>query len=91
MVHILVKCTQSEVTIASLNEPDMRRRRIKYYAEAFKLCRGNNLLKLQFAGNILCNISNTRDSVSSGYPNTEKRLENTTPSGVFLTRFEVSE
>ena len=24
-----------------------------------------------------CNISNTRDSVSSGYPNTEKRAENT--------------
>ena len=30
------------------------------------------------------NISNTRDSVSSGYPNTEKRVENTTRSGVFL-------
>ena len=30
-------------------------------------------------------ISNTRDSVSSGYPNTE----NTTRSGVFLTKFEV--
>ena len=36
-----------------------------------------------------CNISNTRDSVSSGYPNTEKRVENTTRSGVFLTKFEV--
>ena len=35
------------------------------------------------------NISNTRDSVSSGYPNTEKRVENTTRSGVFLTEFEV--
>ena len=34
-------------------------------------------------------ISNTRDSVSSGYPNTEKRVENTTRSGVFLTKFEV--
>ena len=46
-------------------------------------------LRLQFprmhAG---CNISNTR-SVSSGYPNTEKRVENTTRSGVFLTKFEV--
>ena len=30
------------------------------------------------------NISNTRDSVSSGYPKTEKRVENTTPSGVFF-------
>ena len=35
------------------------------------------------------NISNTRDSDSSGYPNIEKRLENTTRSGVFLTKFEV--
>ena len=34
-------------------------------------------------------ISNTRDGVSSGYPNTEKRVENTTRSGVFLTKFEV--
>ena len=37
----------------------------------------------------LSNIPNTRDSVSSGYPNTEKRVENTTRSGVFLTKFEV--
>ena len=36
-----------------------------------------------------CYISNTSDSVSSGYPNTEKRVENTTRSGVFLTKFEV--
>ena len=35
------------------------------------------------------NISNTRDSVSSGYPNTEKRVENTTRIGVFVTKFEV--
>ena len=35
------------------------------------------------------NISNTRDSVSTGYPNIEKRVENTTRSGVFLTKFEV--
>ena len=35
------------------------------------------------------NISNTSDSVSSGYPNTEKRVENTTRSGVFLTKCEV--
>ena len=35
------------------------------------------------------NISNTRDSVLSGFPNTEKRVENTTRSGVFLTKFEV--
>ena len=35
------------------------------------------------------NISNTRDSVLSGYPNTEKRVENTKRSGVLLTKFEV--
>ena len=40
-------------------------------------------------GILRCNISNTSDSVSSGYPNTEKRVENTTRSGVFLTKFEV--
>ena len=39
--------------------------------------------------NLSCNISNTSDSVLSGYPNTEKRVENTTCSGVFLTKFEV--
>ena len=35
------------------------------------------------------NISNTRDSVASGYPNIGKRAENTTSSRVFLTKFEV--
>ena len=34
-------------------------------------------------------LSNTIDSVSLGYPNTEKRVENTTRSGVFLTKFEI--
>ena len=29
------------------------------------------------------NMLNTRDSVSSGYPNTEKRVENMMRSGVF--------
>ena len=28
-------------------------------------------------------------SVSLGYPNTEKGVENTTRSGVFVTKFEV--
>ena len=32
-------------------------------------------------------ISNKRDSVSSGYPDTANRVENTTRSGVFLTKF----
>ena len=36
-----------------------------------------------------CNISNPSDSASSGYPNIEKRVENTTGSGVFLTKFEM--
>ena len=35
------------------------------------------------------NILNTKDSVSSRYPNTEKRVENTTRSEVFLRIFEV--
>ena len=36
-------------------------------------------------------IYQTRATVfhPSGYPNTEKRVENTTRSGVFLTKFEV--
>ena len=40
-------------------------------------------------GGFSSNISNTRDSVSSGYPDTEKIVENTTRSGVFLTKFKV--
>jgi len=35
------------------------------------------------------NVSNTRDSVSLGYPNTERIVENRTGSGVFLTNLEV--
>ena len=38
---------------------------------------------------VSCNISNTRKSVSSGYPNTEKWVEKTRRSRVFLTDFEV--
>ena len=33
------------------------------------------------------NISNTRDDVWSGYPNTEKRVENKTENGVLMTEF----
>jgi len=36
-----------------------------------------------------CNLSNKGDSVSSGYPNMEKRVENMTRSGVFLTKFKL--
>ena len=38
---------------------------------------------------IQCIISNVRDPVSSGYPNTETSVENMISSGVFLTKFEV--
>ena len=38
---------------------------------------------------VVRNVSNTRDGVSSGYPNTEKIVENTTRSGVFLTKSKV--
>ena len=34
-------------------------------------------------------IYQTGETVSSGYPNSEKRVETTTRSGVFLTKFEV--
>ena len=40
---------------------------------------------------VSCNISNTRDSVSSEYENTIKRVETMTRSGVFQTKFEVFE
>ena len=36
---------------------------------------------------VISNISSTREIVSSGYPNTEKRVENTMCRGEFLTRF----
>ena len=59
----------------------------------FVLVWTENILKTELFENdditIISNISNTRDGVSSGYPNTEKRVENTTRSGVFLTKFEV--
>ena len=38
-----------------------------------------------------CDISHTRDSVSSGKPNTEKRIKNTTSSEVVLKKFQVFE
>ena len=40
-------------------------------------------------GELQGNISNTRDSVSSGYPNTEKGVESSTRSGIVLKKFEV--
>ena len=50
------------------------------------------MLRVRKIFNIICishNISNMRDGVSLGYPNTKKRVENTMYSGVFLTKFEV--
>ena len=47
-------------------------------------------LQVHFLMQILsCNISNARDSISSEDPNTEKRVENSSRIGVFLTKFEV--
>ena len=34
-------------------------------------------------------MSNMSDSASSGCPNTENEVENTTRGGAFLTKFEV--
>ena len=34
-------------------------------------------------------VYQTRESVSSGYPNTDRRVENTTRRGVILAKFEV--
>ena len=43
-----------------------------------------------FWGTAVCHvIYKTRETVSSGYPNTEKIVENAARSGVFLTKFEV--
>ena len=36
---------------------------------------------------VYSNISNTRDSISSVFPNNERRVENTTRSGVCLVTF----
>ena len=49
----------------------------------------NGWLPCGLIGVMYSNISNTRKSVSSGYPNTEKWVEKTRRSRVFLTDFEV--
>lgn len=51
-------------------------------------CRGDQW-NSGFFVNFLCNISIMRDSVSAGYPNTERRVVDATCSGVFLTKFVV--
>ena len=49
-----------------------------------------DFLNLNFKKIVMsCNVSYTRDSVSSGCPNTKYRVENTTCSGLFLTKFKV--
>ena len=45
-------------------------------------------IALKIATSEICNISNTRKSVSSWYPNTEKWVGKTRRSRVFLTVFE---
>ena len=62
---------------------------VKVYRSFFGCKQTCNLKTHLSSSTFLRNISNTSDSVSSGYPNTEKRVENTTRSGVFLTKFEV--
>ena len=50
------------------------------------------MLKVRKVFKVICissNISNTRDSVSLGYPNTKKRVENMVRSGVFWMKFKV--
>ena len=49
--------------------------------------RGIYAPKTKFSSNI--HVSNMRDCVSSGYPDTEKRVENMRRSRVFLTKFKV--
>ena len=53
------------------------------------LCLSYSVGIIIFPDLVKYHLSNTRDSVSSGYLNTEKRVENKTRSGVFLTKFEV--
>ena len=58
------------------------------------VCLSVNLSVSQFGSQYVCeelrsNISNRKDSVSSGFSNTEKKVENTTDSGVFFTKFKV--
>jgi len=47
------------------------------------------LFKTQFFFEFESNVSNMRDSVWSGYPNTKKRVENTTRSRVSFKKLEV--
>ena len=48
-----------------------------------------HMLKFLFFAQFHVIYSNMRNSVSSIYPDTEKRVENTRRSGVFLIKFEV--
>ena len=53
------------------------------------LCLSYSVGIIIFPDLVKYHLSNTRDSVSSGYLNTEKRVENKTRSGVFFTKFQV--
>ena len=50
---------------------------------------GEGVALIPLVSGISCNISNTGNSVSSAYPNTEKRVKNMTHSGVFLKKIGV--
>ena len=62
---------------------------IRAVSARYPTCSKNLLLSSCAGQSASRNTSNTRDSVSSGYPNTEEKVENTTRSGVFLMKFEV--
>ena len=50
---------------------------------------GCDVVSMISFSHILSNISNTRKSISSGYPNPENWVEKTRRSRVFLTDFEL--
>ena len=70
--------------VITQNPPDMKKLQL--------VLQGSVSVQVWNAGNNVrnmgCNISNTRDSVSLGYPNTEKRVEYTACSGVVLAKFD---
>ena len=67
----------------------------KHYEKQYTLrCFGGCTLQINFPNctvntTLSCNISNMSNSVASGYPNTEKIVENTMQSGVVLLKFKV--
>ena len=79
-------CSRSAVLNIKLSQQTFYLRKIP---EKMLYLQYTVVLNLQRYRHTRCNISNTRKSVSSGYPNTEKWVEKTRRSRVFLTDFEV--